>query len=99
VVATDGEEERRYAEWDPQFYDVLETSHDEVPVDGKFDRDGPVRTRVVGRSRLLVGRFAVRASRYRDGRFGPDSNRVATPRSQSECGDDQECRVPSHGRG
>jgi predicted nucleotidyltransferase len=35
VVATDEEYERRYAEWDLQFYDVRETSHGEVPVDGK----------------------------------------------------------------
>ena len=35
VVATEAEYERRRAEWDLQFYDVRETSHGEVPVDGK----------------------------------------------------------------
>jgi len=35
VVATDEEYERRYVDWDLQFYDVRETSGGEVPVDGK----------------------------------------------------------------
>jgi len=35
VVATDEEYERRLAEWDLQFYDVHETTHGKVPVDGK----------------------------------------------------------------